>query len=236
MWRMMPQPALATATTALMATALTLLASPATVQADAITPTYQYTSGGGIPNGSGSHSLSLAANTYVNSLSFPGTFNLGTFTTNPLLPGETDTYVNTPFHLDLKVAPAGTTINWVGDFYSAPGVADYQITGLLNGSIRSDGTSTLMPTIQSVTTAVGSPFPAADLNFTLPLIVAPSGSNPGVTTLTASVAVDGAGNPLPAPAPEPATVVIFAATLAGWAWNRRRSGSRVVVAATDSTC
>ncbi len=213
----------------LLVTVLTILGGPTLTRAGAIS-TYQYATDGMILNGAGVHSISLSTNFNTSSTTVPGVFNLGTFSTGPLLPGETDTYQGTPFSIDLKVAPSNPTLPYFGGFFSAPLAYDYQINGVLNGSIRSDGTSTLFPSITSVTGSGSSPapFPAEDLKVDLPLIVAPStnGYYEGTTTLTASVSVDANGNPLPAPAPEPTSVAAFAAALAGWAWKRRRSRSR----------
>ena len=197
--------------------AMTLLVGSTIVEAAAI-PAYQYTSSASIDGGSGSHSIMLSINPGVQSTD-SGIYNLGTFTTSPLLPGETTSFKDTPFSVDLKVyatdpsAPSGT-----GSM-----LGEYQIGGFLNGSIASDGTSTLFPSIRTITTSAGAPFSGADLNFTLPLIAAPQGSTPGSTPLTVSVAYDDSGHPLPPAAPEPTSVAIFAASLLGLAWHRRRS-------------
>ena len=222
MWRPMPRPA----TAALLATALTWFHGSTAARADAIT-TYKYITNTMIGNGSGAHSIALDSDYGVDTATVPGTFQLGTFTTNPLLPGETVTYKDTPFSVDLKVAPNDPSITSAGSFATSPLVTDYQISGLLNGTIASDGTSTLFPTIRSVAGGgIAAPFQPADLNFALPMIAAPVGDVAGTTTLTASIAVDANGKPLPAPAPEPATVLTFAAALAGWARARRRPTAR----------
>ena len=195
---------------------LTLLVGSTLVEAAAI-PSYKYTSDASMVGGAGTHSIMLLSDPLVQTTD-SGTYNLGTFTTNPLLPGETATYKETPFSIDLRVyandpsAPSGT----------GPMLGEYQIGGFLNGSIASDGTSTLFPSIRSITTSAGAPFPSDTLSSNLPLIAAPQGSTAGVTPLTVSVAYDSSGHPLPAPAPEPTSVAIFAASLLGLAWHRRR--------------
>ena len=199
---------------------LTLLVGSTTVEAAAI-PSYQYTSSAGIDRGSGSHSIALTSTPDVQTAA-SGTYNLGVFTTNPLLPGETASYQNTPFSVVLKLFQAASP----DSSGSGPMVAEYGIEGLLNGSIRGDGISTLTPTVRSITTSAGAPFAASALNFSLPLIAAPYGYTTGVTPLTVSVAYDADGHPLPAPAPEPSSVAIFAAALVGLAWHRRRATRR----------
>lgn len=220
MWSMMPRPA----TAALIAAALTALAGPASADAAATAPTYKYMTTGTIGDGTGSHSIALSGTNDISTMAIPGTFTLGTFATNPLLPGESVTYADTPFRLDLKVGPNDATVAAPGDF--SP-LNEYMIRGTLSGTIRSDGTSTLVPTIIGVSGgSPTAPFSPADLVFGTPPIVAPAGTMPGFTGLTATINVDANGNPLPAPAgmevPEPTSVAVFAAALAGWAWTRRR--------------
>ncbi len=165
-------------------------------------------------------------------LTTPGSFVLGTFTTNPLPTTATLTYNNTPFTIDLTVGAAGYPYYGAGYYYYGynPNTYQYQISGVLNGSISGDGTSTMMASITGITgsgngTVTTPPFPISDLQINVPQgIAAPNGSTYGVTTLTAQVTV--AGLPLPAPAPEPSTLAVFGLALAGWAY-RRRSRSRV---------
>ena len=201
-----------------LATALTwtwtLLVGSTIVEAAAI-PSYQYTSSASINGGSGSHSITLTSTPEVQTTD-SGTYDLGIFTTNPLLPGETTTYKNTPFSVDLKVFASATS--GTGSM-----LGEYQIDGLLNGSIASDGTSDLFPTVGSTIISAGAPFPGSALNFSLPRIDAPRGSTAGTTPLTVAVAYDESGHPLPAPAPEPTSVAVFGAMLAGLAWRRRRT-------------
>lgn len=211
------------------ATASTLLVGPTPVGAAAIPTPYTYSTNGNILNDVGVHSISLETNFNTSTTTVPGVFNLGTFTTAPLLTGESTTYQNTPFSIDLRVTPADANVPYFGGYFSNTPAYDYQINGLLNGTIRSDGSSTLFPSITSVTGSgsITAPFPAEDLNIALPVINAtPPNGFEGVTQLTASVNVDPLGNPLPSPAPEPTSVAAFAAALAGWAWRRRRLAAR----------
>ena len=196
---------------------LTLLVGSTLVEAAAI-PTYKYTSSASIEGGTGADSITVTSDSGVQTTG-SGTYNLGTVTTKPLLPGEARFYQDTPFQVDLKL---------YGDDSStatgtSPMLAEFKIVGRLTGSIGFGGVSSLFPSIESITSTAGAPFALADLSFSLPRIAAPQGSTAGVTPLTVSVAYDSSGHPLPAPAPEPTSVAIFAASLLGLAWHRRRA-------------
>ncbi len=232
MWRMMPRLAIATLLAA------TILAGEADASA---VQSYLYNTSGDIDGNSGSgygFPISFSPQSGPAMLTTPGTFTLGSFTTSPLPTGATLMYDNTPFTINVYV---GQVPNNNGNYYGGynpyyPGYNyfsssyAYKISGVLNGNLQGDGTSTLFPTITSVTgSGNGSdatpPFPVSDLKFNLPQgIAAPNGTTYGMTTLSAFV--DVTGNPLPAPAPEPTSVAAFALALAGWAWKRRRSRSR----------
>ena len=229
MGRMMPR----LATAVLLATALTTLAgSPA--QASSI-QSYLYNTTGDIAGVTGSglgYPISITPVTSNEMLTTPGTFVLGTITTNPLPTGATLSYDNTPFSISLNVGQVPSNGNNYG-YYNSPyynGFAPaytYKISGVLNGNLMGNGTSTLFPTITSITgsgSAATPPFPVDALKFNLQGIAAPNGTTYGTTTLTAHV--DVTGTPLPAPAPEPTSVAVFAAALAGWTWARRRTTSR----------
>ena len=226
MGRMTPRLAVAT----LFATAVF------TGQADASAiQSYMYNTTGDIDGTSGSgygYPISFASQNNNSMLTTPGNFTLGTFTTSPLPTGATLSYDHTPFTINVNVGPVSPNgSNNYGYYNPYPyynnfsTAYSYTIHGTLNGTLMGDGTSTLFPRITSVTgSGVTPPFPASDLKFDLQGIAAPVGTTYGSTTLTARV--DVTGSPLPAPAPEPTSVAIFAAALAGFAWNRRRSRIR----------
>ncbi len=205
-------------------------------QADASAiQSYVYNTTGDIAGTSGAgygYPISFASQNNNSMLTTPGNFTLGTFTTSPLPTGATLSYDNTPFTINANVGPVpANSNNYYGNYNSYPHNNSfspsytYKISGALNGTLMGDGTSTLFPTITSVTgSGATPPFPASDLKFDLQGIAAPSGTTYGSTTLTARV--DVTGTPLPAPAPEPTSVAIFAAALTGLAWKRRRSRIR----------
>ena len=227
MWRMTPR--LATAT--LTATLALALSIPAVPQARAASvQSYSYTTSGGIDGPSGSP-ITFNPQSYSSTLTTPGSFVLGSFTTSPLPPTATLTYNNTPFTIDLNIAPAGSYVYpyYYGYSYN-PSAYQYQISGVLNGSITGatsgSGSSSMFATITSVTgSGLGStttpPFPVSDLQFNFPQgIAAAVGSNPSTTTLAGQVTI--AGVPLlPAPAPEPSTIAVFGLALAGLACRRQ---------------
>ncbi len=158
-------------------------------------------------------------------LTTPGTFVLGTIGTNPLPTGATLSYNNTPFTINLNVGQVSNNNGYYGYYNNFSTAYTYKISGVLNGSLMGDGTSTLFPTTTSITgSGTTPPFPVADLKFNLQGIAAPNGTIYGTTTLTAHV--DVTGTPLPAPAPEPTSVAAFAVALAGWVWKRRRLAAR----------
>ena len=213
--------------------ATTLLAAQADASA---VQSYLYNTSGNIggisPYSTSGYPINFTPESSTGVLTTPGTFVLGSIATNPLPTGATLTYDNTPFTIALNVAPVTANSGYYNSGYyyssSSPSPAyygfspayTYNISGVLNGSL-SDGTSTLFPTITSITGSGSTPpFPVGDLTFNLQGIAAPVGGTYGTTTLTAQV--DITGNPLPAPAPEPTSVAVFAAALAGWAWKRRR--------------
>lgn len=210
------------AAAALSAAALLTAAGPA--HAAAAARSYQYISDAGFAPGA--HSITLGGTYQGQTTTLDSPLDLGSFGVPAnFLAGETRIYQNTPFTIDLKIAPAGDGPVNLWD----PAVAyDYRISGVINGSLRADGTSTLLPSIVSITGSgsIAAPFPVEDLRISLPLIAAPTGSLDASTPLVGVVALDSTGNPLPSPAPEPTSVAVFAAALAGFAWNRRRSRAR----------
>ena len=194
---------------------------------------YLYNTSGDIAGISGSglgYPISFNPESSTSMLTTPGTFVLGSITTSPLPTGATLSYDNTPFTINMGVGSVPSNNSNYGYsnptpyYYGFEPAYTYKISGVLNGSLMGDGTSTLFPTITSITGSGDTPpFPVEDLKFNLQGIAAPNGTTYGSTMLTAHV--DVTGNPLPSPAPEPTSVAAFVAALAGWAWNRRRTAN-----------
>jgi hypothetical protein len=213
-------PRLATATlTATLAIALATAsqANAATVQS------YSYEVSGGLTGLTSDPIYFTPSSTYSpGSLTTPGAFVLGTFTTNPLPTTASLTYNDTPFTIDLRVAAPNTST--FSPYGVTPNIYTYQISGMLNGTLSGDGTSSMFATITGITgsgsgQATTPPFPISDLVIGTQGIAAPNGPfGSATTTLTAQVSVAGSSLPgLPSPAPEPSTIVILGLGLAGWA-------------------
>jgi PEP-CTERM motif len=222
MWRMTPR--LATATlTATLAFAFAFATAP-TSQAASV-QTYAYNTWGSISGPSGDVPISFDPQSSTSILTTPGSVVLGEFITNPLPPTATLTYNNTAFSITLNIGainPNSLSSGPVNDFL-------YNISGVLNGTIGGDGTSSMMATVTSITAGSSStpPFPISDLVIGTQGIGAPSGSAQGVTMLTAQILVaglpisSGSGPSNPNPTPEPSTIAVFGLALAGWAFHRR---------------
>ena len=116
----------------------------------------------GVSSGSNyGYPISISGQSSVGMLTTPGTFTLATITTNPLPTGATLSFDNTPFDIDLSVGPVPPSGNGYGyyggyynsnpNFYNASPSYFYKILGVLNGTLKGDGTSTLFPTITSIT-------------------------------------------------------------------------------------
>ena len=221
MWRKTPQ--LATAT--LTATLALAFATVGTTEAAAV-QSYSYSTSGSISGMSGVQPITFNPEYYQGTFTTPGSIVLGEFATNPLPSTATLTYNNTPFTIDLNVGPVSGS-NDYGYGYNG-NTYQYQISGVLNGSIGGDGSSNMMASVTSITgsgsgVASTPPFPISDLQINLPQgIAAPNGYNQGITTLTAQVLTAG----VPIPAPEPSTIAVFGLALAGWAARHRRSRPR----------
>jgi hypothetical protein len=222
MWRMMPRLATSTLTFTL---ALALSHAPevkaATAQSFAAEPTYSYTTTGSISGMTGTQPIEFYG------LYGHGTLNpttpsaIGQFITSPLPATATLTYNNTPFVIDLNVvtAPGSPIANY-----------DYQIKGVLNGSITGNGQSNMMAYVTSITgndygTGATPPFAVSELQLNAPLkIAAPKGETSGFSTLTGQLNIPNLSPPLAAP--EPASVVLFGTALAGWFVHRRWTRSK----------
>jgi hypothetical protein len=215
MWRTMPRLATATLTiTMALAVSTTAEIEAATVNPNtpASTYSYSYTTDGSISGMTGRQPIEFYSLSSTINATTP--FSIGLFVTNPLPATARLTYDNTPFVIDLKV-PTST-----GSAY------DYNIAGVLNGSINGVGKSNMYVYITSIT-GIGDtpPFPVSELQINAPQkIAAPSGENDGFTTLTGQLVIPGL--PPPLGAPEPASIVVFGTALAGWLVHRRRSRSK----------
>jgi hypothetical protein len=211
MWRLTTQ----LATAAL--TATLVLASTASEARSATVQSYTYSTDGNV---GGLNNGPITFQPYYEStLTTPGSFVLGTIQTESLPATATLTYTNTPFTIDLYVAPQGS----YQPYYGSPafGSYEYQISGMLNGSINGAGVSSMMATITSITGfGWAPPFPVSDLVVAAPQgIAAPNGFSYGYSTLTAQVVPDSLSNPTPAP--EPASIIVLGAAAAGWLLRRR---------------
>ena len=215
MWRMTPRLATATLTAMLaIAPATAPEARAASVQ------TYAYNTSGSI-SGPSNAPITFQPESSTTTLATPGSVVLGQFITNPLPTTASLAYNDTPFSVTLNVGGFNSTSPQTGPVNDTL----YTISGVLNGTVSGDGTSSMMATATSISTTGAystPPFPISDLVISSQGIVAPNGSTAGVTTLTARVTAAGSPIPgLPAPAPEPSTIAILGLALAGWAGCRR---------------
>jgi hypothetical protein len=230
MWRMMSRLATATLTATLaLAAASAPKVDASTIQStDPTPPPYLYITTGSISGMAGNEPIEFKGT--LGALNTTSATSLGEFITNPLPPTATLTYNNTPFVIDLNVVTApGSPIP----------TYDYQITGVLNGSISGNGSpSSMFASITSITgndfgTGATPPFPISSLLINGSLqIAAPDGDTKGVSQLMG--VLDASSLPPPVLAPEPASVVMFGTVLAGaWLIQRRRSKLKTVALGSD---
>ncbi len=215
MWRMMPRLATATLTITM---ALALSTTPEIEAATdpglghgSTVDSYSYTTSGSISGMTGTQPIEFyTLNSTINSNS---PFAIGLFVTNPLPATATLTYNNTPFVIDMKVPT------------SSGAAYDYNIAGVINGSIDGVGNSSMNVSVTSIT-GIGAtpPFPVSELQINVPLkIAAPQGESDGFAVMTGQLNIPGL--PPPLGAPEPASIVVFGTAIAGWLVHRRRSRS-----------
>lgn len=185
------------------------------------TPLITYSTSGGI-DGTGITGtpvisfLSLSgANAQFNS---PSYFSIGEFQVSPLPAGTSTTYSNTPFHLSFSV----TDVNGSAP---TPNETPINLTGVLNGKITGTNQSTVTATIDPIwnhTFQTGNYLNTLTIPSQTVMLV-PSTTNSGITTLQAQLT----STSTVVPVPEPASLSIFVAALGGFgAWSRIRSARR----------
>ena len=192
-----------------------LIMAANTTLADAI-QTYNYEAYGdvgtkaGVPVGNFSFDgarLAVGDYQYYNGepqFTAPGSFVLGQFTARALPADSSLTYTNLPFYIWMDVSPVGEN--------AMPG-GEIRITGLLNGTASGSGSSTVIASIQSITSSGPLPFPLADFKIDAPQAL----NGVGKTTLTARIEAP------PQPVPEPSTLATILVGLALASLRRKRS-------------
>ena len=136
---------------------------------------------------------------------------LGSFQVAAVTPDATTTYKNTPFEID--VLPSAYNNDPLSSF------TELKITGVLNGSV-SDNQSNVIATLN----IPNNTFQLGDATSTLAglpssLLIVPSSSAGGTTTIEAAINTVGTVNPQ-APVPEPSTIALFVTTVGGLALRR----------------
>lgn len=145
----------------------------------------------------------------------PSSFSLGAFQASALADGKSVTYNNTPFNIKLTA----DQLNSQSGFQ--PNETPISISGVLNGTLSGANQSTVVATF----TNPGDPgytFATGLYQNTMkisdsPLTIVPSTTNNGLTTAQAVLTASS----YTAPVPEPATMVLFAATIAGFGLRRK---------------
>ena len=140
----------------------------------------------------------------------PSSFSLGTFVVGFLPPGQTTSYVNTPFSITY-------TTQQVNGVEPDPNQSPVTISGVLNGSVFGPSQSDVTATFKKMTKPS---FITGDYLNTLSVLdpkiaLVPSTTNFGRTTAQGSLQVS------PAPVPEPTTIALFVAAIAGVGLRRR---------------
>jgi len=144
------------------------------------------------------------------SFTTPSYFSLGEFLVDGLNDGESTTYNNTPFAITYQTTGV--------DHKSVdPSVGTVKLTGILNGSLAGAGQSSLKATFDPVVPASFQAGPylhqlTTPLN---PVLLAPSSTNGGRTTVQGQVIASAS------PVPEPATLAVFLTAAAALGIRRR---------------
>src|SRR5207248_10111495 len=132
------------------------------------------------------------------SFTTPSYFSLGEFLVDGLDNGETTTYNNVPFTITYQTT--GVDHNAVD-----PSVGTVKLTGILDGALNGAGQSSLKATFDPVVPAAFQAGPYKhELTIPLnPVLLAPSSTNGGRTTVQGQVIASAS------PVPEPATLAVF---------------------------
>jgi hypothetical protein len=156
----------------------------------------------------------------------PGAFRLGTFVVAPEPNGSSTIYENAAFSIWLQTSLGGT----IAPSATLSPYSTVELDGVLNGTVSSNGQSTVVATIDAITpsppisASAGSvytsvldlPFPLASLSVVQPIVLA-SALRGGETALLGRITT----------VAEPTGLAVSTAALAGTAWIRRpRSGRR----------
>jgi len=142
---------------------------------------------------------------------------LGNFVLAPLAGGKTTTYHNTPFK-----------ISFLPSTYDSSSVASnvpIQLTGVLNGMVNGPSSSTVQATFDKVPSNLMALGAKTSASFALPtssLLLVPSTTNSGISSVQGLITPVAAnnGNPGEKPVPEPSTIALFLTTVGGLGLRR----------------
>lgn len=142
---------------------------------------------------------------------------LGNFILSPLADGKTTTYHNTPFK-----------ISFLPSTYDGSPVVDNTpivLNGTLSGTVKGSSSSTLQATLDSVPTSLIALDKNTSASFSMPtgpLLLVPSTTNGGSSSVQGLLTPTAAnnGNPGEAPVPEPSTIALFLTTVGGLGFRR----------------
>lgn len=155
----------------------------------------------------------------VGAVMSPSNLSFGKFEVAAPASGQTTTYTNTPFTINLTAAPMdGSTTAPV-----LPTSPLITLTGVLNGTVSSSNQSNVVATFNPL---ASTDFTTGNYINTLglpnsPLNLVPSTSNGGDTTAQAALSSVYITPPPPSAVPEPSTLALFAATVIGLGFRRR---------------
>jgi hypothetical protein len=199
------------------ASAISTTSDPSTVISSNQTPVLSYDTVGSTistTNVSGTPGISFVPASGGSFLA-PSSLSLGSFMASALPDGQSTTYTNTPFSLTFNADGInGTAVQ--------PNQTPVTVSGVLNGTLTGKNQSSVVATFNSITP---SPFQTGLYSNTLgipssSMLVVPSTSNNGMSTVQATLSSTATGVPVP----EPSTVVIFGAAIVGLGlWRRRLS-------------
>jgi len=156
---------------------------------------------------------------------------LGNFVLAPQADGKSTTYKDTPFKITFLPSTYDTS--------SVANNAPIVLTGLLNGMSKGPSSSTIQATFDKVPGTLIALDKNTSASFTLPtgpLLLVPSTTNSGISSVQGLINPSSTLNPNPttnpseAPVPEPSTIALFLTTVGGLGFRRyvlaRRAQSR----------